>query len=121
VDNTDLGDVDVLAVCKTSRRIWAFETKDFGAATLPYQINNDLDRMFVSRPKRKSVIAHVQERMEWLTENQDALSLHLEIDASDFSICGAIVTSEKSFAPHIKASPFPIVTPQELPMLLLPD
>ena len=108
-----MGDLDVLVVDQSRRRIYALETKDFEQARTPAELRNEIDNLVADND---SAVSHHTERITWLRDHIAELLDWLSIVDSHRSwrIEGMIVVSRHLLAPHFSESPIPIVAFDEL-------
>ena len=112
-----LGDIDVLAINRYRKHIVAVESKDFGQARNPFEINNEVKKLFEDK---SSATSNHLERMKWLTENSQHVlsSLGIRDSANLWTIDGMIVVSAPLFTPHFTASPIQVVVLDDIPNVL---
>ena len=107
----DLGDVDVLAVDASRRRLIALECKDFEMDRMPHEVHDDVRTLF-DDTKHASALTKHERRIEWLRSNAPAVARHLAGDScgGEWSVVGGIVLSRALAAPMLRAARLPIWT-----------
>jgi len=108
-----LGHIDVLAIDPRRRRIKAIEAKDFEQARTPFELANEIEKLFEGED---STIRHHMERIEWLQEHTKELLEWLEVDprSGRWSVEGIIVVSRPLVTPHFADSPLPVFDVDDL-------
>lgn len=115
VNGNDLGDIDVLAVDRYRKRIWALECKNFAAARVPHEVKADLDDLFVDNDKQLSVQSKHLKRVHWLETHMREILEWLEIPVRGrWSIQGALVFSRALISPLLGRAAMPIWTLHDL-------
>lgn len=112
----DIGDIDVLAVHRSTRSILAVEAKDFEVARTPAEIANEFEKLLRGAPGKKSAIELHGRRIEWLREHLGELVVELGLgdEAGPWTVAGVVVTSEHLITPLVDSSPFPVVALDDL-------
>jgi hypothetical protein len=116
-DNTDLGDIDVLAATLATRVLEAVEVKDLSVARTPRELANELNETFATGGPRRSHAEIHLERIAWLERNlADVLAwLGLEEeDAGNWRVEGSIVVDEPLMMPYVRKAPLPVKSYDEL-------
>jgi hypothetical protein len=105
----DIGDIDVLVVCPSAKRILAIEVKDFSLARNPQEVASECERLFVGE---KCAVAHHAERFEWIKENLEHVltTLNARGPRGHWRIVPLIVTSQDLMSPLFRASPMPVLS-----------
>jgi len=112
-----LGDVDVLAVHRPSRRILAVECKDFQTDRMPHEMSTDLEELFTGRSKRDgqrepSAQDRHLARRDWLVAHRDDVVRWLgEDDAPEtWTIEAVMVLSRALVTPYLGHARLPVWT-----------
>lgn len=111
-----LGDVDVLAVHRPSRRILAVECKDFQTDRMPHEMSTDLEELFTGRRKRDgqrepSAQDRHLARHEWLVAHRDDVVRWLEDDAPEtWTIEAVMVLRRALVTPYLGHARLPVWT-----------
>lgn len=115
-----IGDIDVLVIDPRRRRITAIEAKDFEQARTPYELANEIEKLFEGED---STIRHHMERIEWLQEHTKKLLEWLEVDPGNgrWIVEGIIVVSRPLVTPHFADSPLPVIDVDALLRLGQPE
>ena len=77
-----LGDIDVLVVNKRLKRILAIESKDFAQARTPFEVHNEIKKLFEGSD---SALRRHMERLSWLKQ-------HIENVLSEFRMSSEVDT-----------------------------
>lgn len=103
------GDVDVLVLDSRRRRVLAVETKDFEQARTPFELSNELGKLFEGED---SALHHHSERLEWLQDHlEEVLKWFGVEDRSDkWRVEGLIVVSRPLVTPYFMDSPIRVLT-----------
>jgi hypothetical protein len=111
-----LGDVDVLCVDVSQRRMLAIECKDFQAARAPHEVRTDLEALFISNETRRCAQDKHLARVDWLRENSAlvASSMGVGLLGAVWRVEGALVFSVPLISPLLGHSKLPIWTLSEL-------
>ena len=104
-----LGDVDVLVLDVRRRHVLAVETKDFEQARTPFELSNELEKLFQGED---SAVHHHSERLEWLDAHLDEVLRWLGVEgrSGGWSVEGMIVVSRPLVTPYFTDSPFRVLT-----------
>ncbi|HEY6141611.1 MAG TPA: hypothetical protein VI670_27950 [Thermoanaerobaculia bacterium] len=115
------GDFDVLVAIPASRRLIAVECKDIAPARDVFAQSSELKELIVGDPAagKKSYVDKQRDRLVWLkTHLVDALK-HLRVPRSGrWSVEAVVVTSEVVPTPFLRRSPLPVVSAEELRLLV---
>ncbi|RFB12716.1 hypothetical protein DZB84_18370 [Bacillus sp. HNG] len=65
----DLGDIDVLVINPKKKVIYVIECKDLSVARNPYEINYELNNMFIGTKKKPSIMEKHLKRTDWIRTN----------------------------------------------------
>lgn len=105
----DLGDIDVLVVYPTRRKIIAIEVKDLELARTPYELANEVDKLF--RPDTSAVARHTR-RVRWLEEHIPELCewMGIEQGKGTWKVKGLIVLSRSHMSTYIYNAPMEAVS-----------
>lgn len=108
-----LGDVDVLVVNPVKHRIIAVETKDFELARTPFELSNELEKLFLGQG---SAAAHHQRRIHWLERHTAEVLdwLGIEKGRAKWRIDALIVVSRTLISPYIQRSTIRVMSLEEL-------
>lgn len=91
----------------------AVETKDFEQARTPFELSNELKKLFEGED---SAVHHHSERIDWLRDHLDEVLqwLGLEPGGGKWRVEGLIVVSRPLVTPYFTDSPLRVVTVEEL-------
>jgi hypothetical protein len=117
-----LGDVDVLAVHRPSRRILAVECKDFQTDRMPHEMSTDLQELFTGRSRRDgrrrepSAQDRHLARHDWLLAHQDDVVRWLgDDDAPEaWTIEAVMVLSRALVTPYLGHARLPVWTLRQI-------
>ncbi len=102
------GDIDVLIIDSSKRRVWVIECKDFTAAHMPHQIANELENLFLGKGGKES---KVERRARWVRENLDYILEWFKVGSrGKFKVEPFIVVSQELFTPYLRRSPIRILS-----------
>ncbi|OJX36687.1 MAG: hypothetical protein BGO87_12890 [Flavobacteriia bacterium 40-80] len=105
---TNMGDIDILAVDFDKRAVFLLELKNTKQAKNTYDFKRDIE-VYLS----KLIPKHIQ-RSNWISEHKDLLSKLLEKDVSDFKIISNIISSATLPLKYMDNSPIPIYAFSEI-------
>ena len=111
-----LGDIDVLAVDVSARRIFAVECKDFEMARVPHEVRADLDTLFISTERKPCAQEKQLRRVAWVKENVGVVlsSMGIEPSPGEWRVHGAFAFSAALISPMLGKAVLPIWTLAEL-------
>jgi hypothetical protein len=117
VEGRDLGDIDVIALDRRSRTVWAVECKDLAAAVTPSDVVDEMAEHFHDRA---STLVKHRLRVAWLDRHRaEALRALGEPGIpSGWHVRGVIVTASPVLAPLIADLPLPVVARDDIPAWL---
>ncbi len=116
-DGNELGDIDVLAIDESSRRVWLVECKDWGGARTPGELAGEIENLVGSD---KSAIAKHKKRVEWLSQNVEPLLMDLDLaDRGEWTLDPLLVVSHSLMGPRLRETEFDVITARELDAYLL--
>jgi hypothetical protein len=100
------------------RTVIAVETKDFELARTPFELSNELLKLFLGEG---SAVAHHQKRVQWLQRHISEILdwLGLEKSSAKWRIEALIVVSRTLMSPYIQRSPIRVISLEELRSLRL--
>jgi hypothetical protein len=99
-----LGDIDVLAVNESCKRIALIECKRFSSAAAPHEVRRELDELNKTLSKQEA-------RTRWLLAHQDLVAAELGLESVDsWDIQALVVTSDPTVAAYLVKSSIPIMS-----------
>jgi hypothetical protein len=113
-DGSTLGDLDVLVLHERTHTVWALDAKRLAPATAAMALPNEADHL--AREARK-----LELRLRWLDANIDAVASEFGLASralASWSVRGAIVIATPLGGAFIAESPVPVLTWEELRLLL---
>jgi hypothetical protein len=106
----DLGDVDVLVVNPCRRRVLVIECKDLSVARNPYEMANELQKLFVNTERPPTVVRH-ERRADWVRDNLTLVLEHYGVNPKGkWRVEPVLVVSEEMLTPHIYNPPMPVIS-----------
>ncbi len=110
-----LGDIDVLVGDPKRRRILVVECKDLSLARTPFEMAHELTELFDSANGKKSIIEKHEARTQWVrTEIRDVIKFLGGDPIHSWVVVSLIVVDEPLVAPHLRRSPIPVLSLEEL-------
>jgi hypothetical protein len=97
-DKNELGDIDVLAINRKSRKIFIIETKNFNYARNPFEISKELEKVFTGK---KSFVKKHLKRFDWVENNFDDLKVEYHLDDGNWKVIPMFIISEYLIARDI--------------------
>ena len=76
----DLGDIDILGIDKSKKKIYLIETKKFFYSRDPSELDIEKKEMFVDTEKRKSFLTKEKNRLNWIKDHIDDVIKHYELE-----------------------------------------
>lgn len=104
-----IGDVDVLAVDGSGRRIWVIECKSLAPARTPKEIGWELIDLMGDGDHIGYLAKHVR-RVQWLEEHRQRLIDELALPVAEWIIEGAFVVDDDLLGPYLREPPVPVMT-----------
>jgi hypothetical protein len=105
--NSDLGDVDILAVDTLERKIYSIECKNVNFGRNAREMASEIERFFSgTEPWAEK---HIK-RHEWLIMNLSTVSLLFKIDLTKYSLSSFFLVSEEIPAPYLYSGHFPFIS-----------
>lgn len=109
-EGRDLGDIDVLVINPSRRRVLAIECKDLSVARNPHEMANELQELFVGNAQPAVVVRH-QRRADWVATNLQLVLDHYGVEPGPgWCVTPILVVSEEMLTPHIHSPPMPVVS-----------
>lgn len=113
VPGEPLGDIDVLVADSKGRRLLAVETKDFELARTPFELSNEVEKLFFGN---HSAVARHEKRAKWLERHVREVCEWLGVTQgrSKWRVEALIVISRSLMSPYIKKSPIRVLPVESL-------
>lgn len=102
-----LGDIDVLAVDRSSRVIWAIECKALAPSRTPTEVANELRDLFGEGDRPGHIGKHVR-LVEWLESHRQQVIVELGLDG-DWRIGGLFIVDDDLYGPYFRETPVPAI------------
>jgi hypothetical protein len=110
-----LGDIDVLVGDPTRRRVLVAECKDLSLARTPFEMAHELAELFDGANGKKSIIEKHEARTQWVKARISNVVRFLGGDPKrGWAVVPLIVVGEPLVAPHLRQSPIPVLSLEEL-------
>ncbi len=110
-----LGDIDVLVGDSKRRRVLVVECKDLSLARTPFEMAHELAELFDGVNGKKSIIEKHEARAQWVKSHIDDVVRFLGGDPQRrWTAVPIIVVDEPLVAPHLRQSPIPVFSMEEL-------
>lgn len=107
---SDLGDIDILAIDKERRNLFSIECKNVNYARSPREMENEKERFMGNGSEDKSWIDRHRERDQWLRDNLQVLTNLYGLPTAP-SIHSVILTSEEIPTTFVsKNVPMPVLS-----------
>jgi len=104
---SDLGDIDVLALDESTRRIYSIECKDINYGRNPREMASELERFIEESESDESWVTKHIKRHKWLQKNTSKLSLLFKKDLDGHEVLSVFLTSQELPAPYLRKMPLP--------------
>lgn len=90
----ELGDIDVLAIINSKKKIIAFEVKDFSFAKTPYEMYHQYLNVFLDNQHRLSYMSRHKKRVDWLKDNIQDLKQHYNLQEGNWKVVKGLIVDE---------------------------
>ena len=106
----DLGDIDVMAISDSLKRLLLIECKDFAVARTPYEISSELKKLFKDEEANSAMSRHMK-RADWVRAHLKSVLEHYGADSRGaWRIEPIIVINEEMLSPHLYRTSMPVVS-----------
>jgi len=110
-----LGDIDVLVGDPRRLRVLVVECKDLSLARTPFEMAHELAELFDGANGKKSIIEKHEARTLWIKKNIGDVVEFLGGDPKRrWSVVPLIAVDEPLVAPHLRQSPIPVLSLEEI-------
>ena len=99
-NNNTLGDIDVLLINESRKKIIVIETKDFSFSRTPYEINREYLNVFRDSDKKLSYVSKHQKRVKWAKKHLDDIIIHYNLPNYHWKIDEVLIVSEPIVSNH---------------------
>lgn len=89
-----LGDVDVLAIIPSKKKIVVVEVKDFSLAKTPYQMHQQYLSVFCDDGSKLCYISKHKKRVNWVKEHIDDVIVNYNLEKGKWKVVEALVVDE---------------------------
>jgi len=107
---SDLGDIDVLAIDMNRKHIYSIECKKIHCGRNPREMANEIERIEGEREDSKSWINKHLRRDTWLKTNASKLGSVLGLTLADYKISSVFLTSEDIPATYLRSLKLPFIS-----------
>ena len=106
-----MGDIDVLIIDHTTRKVFLVECKKTEVAKNVKQLVQEVNHLFGSEESEGWLVKH-EERFKWVKENMNFLESKYSLDLKGYTVHASIVTSEELPTKFLKKDslPFPMIS-----------
>lgn len=110
-----LGDIDVLFIDVSEKRIYVAETKAFPYSKNPYEMYLEYNEMFVDRGKEKCYLTKHKRRIEWVKSHLKDVCIEFELgDMGQWSVIGLFIVDEPIISNRVYNVNVEIISKAEL-------
>jgi hypothetical protein len=113
----ELGDIDVFVINRKKKIMWLVECKDLNRARTPFEINNELCKLFLDSENYSCIVTKHRRRTEWFERNLEVSLINNNIATSELSewrVIPFIVVSKQMISPLLFDSSIKVVSFEEL-------
>jgi hypothetical protein len=103
-----LGDIDVLCIIPSSKKILVAEVKDFSFAKSPYEIAQEFKKMFVDGDTPCFATKHSR-RVEWVRSHFDDVKIQYSLEGDHWSVKGVFIVSDAIVSNEFFKMPYKII------------
>lgn len=93
--NYALGDIDVLCIVPSTKKIIVAEVKDFGFAKSPYEMAQEYIKMFTDQPNALCFASKHARRIEWIQSHLDDVKAQYSLEEGNWSVIGIFIVSDE--------------------------
>ena len=90
----DLGDIDVLVIIPSKRKIVVIEVKDFSFAKTPYEMHQQYLSIFRDDVDKLSYITRHKKRVAWIKEHVSDVIDYYKLDEGKWKVTEALVVDD---------------------------
>ena len=110
-----LGDIDVLFVDVSEKRIYVAETKAFPFSRNPYEMYLEYNEMFVDKGKKKCYLTRHKSRIEWVKNHLYDVCTEFKLGNTDlWSVIGLFIVEEPIISNQVYNLNVEIISKAEL-------
>ena len=110
VDGVDLGDIDILALDRSTQSLYMIEAKSLIVARTPRELQNEVSNIHIGE---HSAVERLRGRYEWVLQNYRAVLDSLGLTEAEITVIPLIVIDADLVSARFE-SPFDIVTLDDL-------
>lgn len=115
----NIGDIDVLIIEPSKKKIIAFECKDMSIARNPHELKLELDNMFFGK---KSIIAKKEKVLAWLRRHKDLVLSHYSLSKDgDWEVIGGVIVDDIAFASYLEKKKLSILSFTQIKQMRFAD
>jgi len=93
--NNSLGDIDILCIMSSTKKIIVAEVKDFSFAKSPYEMAQEYNKMFLDRSDKLCFATKHNRRVEWVKAHLDDVKAQYSLEKGNWSVRGAFIVSDE--------------------------
>jgi len=105
---TDIGDIDILAIDSRNSIIYIIECKDMNFSRTPREIATELEEF--TDPEHNNYLNKHQKRVDWINQNISVVIQYYSIPEKRYQIAPLIITSEEIPAPFFENVKIPFLS-----------
>ena len=94
LNGNDLGDIDVLVIVPSKKKIVVVEVKDFSFAKTPYEMHQQYLSVFCDEGGKLCYISKHKKRVAWIKEHIEDVVSRYKLDQSKWKVFDALVVDE---------------------------
>jgi hypothetical protein len=107
--DTNLGDIDVLAIDTSGKKIYSIECKMINFGRNPREVLTEIQKFLgESEDNKKSMKRHLN-RDAWLKSNIEVVCSTYKLPRGDYSVKSFFIVSEELATAYIRETPLPII------------
>ncbi|MDD5313333.1 MAG: hypothetical protein PHO26_09895 [Dehalococcoidia bacterium] len=111
----DLGDIDVLAANLLRHELLVIECKNLEAARTPYEMENELSKLFLTKGRKQAAVKKLERRCRWVENNIASVLTELGIAYKQpWTVRPLIATSEELMSPYMNLSTIMVRSERQL-------
>ena len=89
-----LGDIDILGIDKSKKKIYLIETKNFFYSRDPSELDIEIKEMFIDTPKKRCFLTKEINRLTWVKNHIDDIINEYDLESGDWKIRYTFLTNK---------------------------
>lgn len=89
-----LGDIDILGIDKSKKKIYLIETKNFFYSRDPSELDIEIKEMFIDTPKKRCFLTKEINRLTWVKNHIDDVINEYDLESGDWKIRYTFLTDK---------------------------